>query len=186
MGSLQELGIKIYLAAEATNLPLPSNKPAQFNTGPSSVQQLVDNLFTFLLWVVGVVGVVMIIYSGFMFIISSGRPDKTKLAIQSIIYTVVGFVIAIVARAVVDFFLPVVQGNTNVQGVVNSGVQMFLWVIGVASVIMIVVAGILYVTSAGDPGKTKTAKDAVLYAVIGLGVALLGSAIISFVSAQFR
>lgn len=166
---------------------------AALPTAPSGIggagltlQGVVNNIFTFLLWVVGVVGVVMIVYSGFMFVISAGRPDRTKLAIQSIIYTVIGFVIAIIARAVVDFFLPVAAGASNVQGVVNSGIQLFLWVIGAASVIMIIVSGILYITSAGDPGKTKTAKDAILYAVIGLGVALLGTAIISFVSAQFR
>ncbi len=186
MNVFQELGIKLYVAAEATNLPLPTYKPTQFASGPATLPQLVNNLFTFLLWVVGVVGVVMIVYSGFMFVISAGRPDRTKLAIQSIIYTVIGFVIAIIARAVVDFFLPVVAGASNVQSVVNSGIQLFLWVIGAASVIMIIVSGILYVTSAGDPGKTKTAKDAILYAVIGVGVALLGTAIISFVSAQFR
>ena len=121
-----------------------------------------------------------------MFVISAGRPDRTKMAIQSIIYTVIGFVIAIIARALVDFFLPVVAGATNVQSVVNSGIQLFMWVIGAASVIMVIVSGILYVVSAGDPGKTKSAKDAILYAVIGVGVALLGTAIISFVSAQFR
>lgn len=186
MNVLNELGLKLYVAATATNLPLPSNRPAQFNTGPSSVEQLINNLFTFLLWVVGVVGVVMIVYSGFMFVISAGRPDRTKMAIQSIIYTVVGFVIAILARAVVDFFLPVATANTNVQGVVSSGIQIFLWAIGAAAVIMVIVSGILYVTSAGDPGKTKTAKDAILYAVIGVAVALLGTAIISFVNAQFR
>ncbi|QQS26968.1 hypothetical protein IPM44_00040 [bacterium] len=186
MSVLQNLSAKLYLAAEASNIPLPTYKPAQFSTGPADVQSIINNSFTFLMWAVGVVGVVMIIYSGFMFVISAGRPDRAKLAIQSIIYTCVGFVIAILARSIVAFLLPVAQSSTNVQGMVGSGIQLFLWAIGVAGVVMVVVAGLLYIFSAGDPGKTKAAKDAILYALIGIGVAVLGSAIIGFVSAQFR
>ncbi len=170
---------KILLAA------LPT-APSGIGGGGLTIQAVVNNIFTFLLWVVGVVGVVMIVYSGFLFVISAGRPDRTKMAIQSIIYTVVGFAIAILARAIVDFVLPVATSNSNVQGVVSSGIQIFLWAIGAAAVIMLVISGLLYITSAGDPGKTKTAKDAILYAIIGLAVALLGSAVISFVNAQLR
>lgn len=149
-------------------------------------QIIVDNIFTFLMWVVGVVGAIMIVYSGFMFIISAGRPDRTKLAIQSIIYTSVGFVIAILARSIVAWLLPVAQNSTNIQSMVGAGIQLFLWVIGVTSIIMVVVAGLLYVISGGDPGRTKTAKDVILYALVGMVVALLGGAIISFVNMQFR
>lgn len=160
--------------------------PSLIGGGGLRLETIVTNIFNFLMWVVGVIGVVMIIYSGFMFIISAGRPDRTKQAIQSIIYTVVGFAIAILARSIVAMILPVAQSNTSVEGVVSSGIQLFLWVIGVSAVIMLVVAGFLYIVSAGDAGKTKTAKDAILYAVIGLAVALLGSAIINFANSIFR
>ena len=36
-------------------------------------------------------------------------------------------------------------------------------------------------TSAGDPGKTKKAKDTILYAVIGLIICVLAFAIVNFV-----
>lgn len=147
---------------------------------------IVNNIFTFLMWVVGVVGVVMIVYSGFMFIISAGRPDRAKMAIQSILYTVSGFVIALLARSIVNLVLPVATTSTDVAGVVSSGIALFMWVIGVTAIVMLIVAGLLYVISAGDPSKTKSAKDAILYAIIGLAVALLGSAIINFVSTQFK
>jgi hypothetical protein len=149
-------------------------------------ESIVNNIFTFLMWVVGVVGVVMIVYAGFMFIISAGRPDKTKLAIQSIIYTVSGFAVALLARSIVSLVMPVATSNTNIAGVASSGISLFMWVIGVTAIVMLIVSGLLYVISAGDPGKTKSAKDAILYAIIGLAVALLGGAIISFMSAQFK
>lgn len=177
--------VKMFVTAEVKNIPLPTHKPPQFQTGPTAPDQVVNNIFTFLMWAVGVVGVVMIVYSGFMFIISAGDPGKTKQAIQSIIYTIAGFVIALLARSIINLVLPVATTNTDVAGVASSGISLFMWVIGVTSIVMLIVAGLLYVVSAGDPGKTKSAKDAILYAVIGLAVALLGSAIINFVNTQF-
>ena len=46
---------------------------------------------------------------------------------------------------------------------------------------MIVIGGINYALSQGDPGKVKKAKDTILYGVIGLVVALLAFAIVTFV-----
>lgn len=54
-------------------------------------------------------------------------------------------------------------------------------VAGLVAVIFIVIGGINYMTSAGDPGKVKKAKDTILYAVIGLVVCALAFAIVNFV-----
>lgn len=53
--------------------------------------------------------------------------------------------------------------------------------IAIVAVIFVVVGGINYITSQGDPGKTKKAKDTILYAVIGLIIAALAFAIVNFV-----
>lgn len=49
---------------------------------------------------------------------------------------------------------------------------------GAVAVIVIILAGISYVVSGGDPQRTAKAKDAILYAIIGLFVAILASAIV--------
>ena len=46
---------------------------------------------------------------------------------------------------------------------------------------MIILGGISYATSQGDPGKVKKGKDTILYGIIGLVVALLAYAIVNFV-----
>ena len=56
----------------------------------------------------------------------------------------------------------------------------YLW-IGIIAVIFIVIGGVNYTTSQGDPNKTKKAKTTILYAVIGLIVSLLAFGITSFV-----
>jgi len=44
--------------------------------------------------------------------------------------------------------------------------------------VMFVVAGFMWVTSAGDPGRTKTAQNIALYTVIGLAVIILASGLV--------
>ena len=53
-------------------------------------------------------------------------------------------------------------------------------VIGIVAVIFIVIGGINYMTSQGDPGKLKKARDTILYACIGLVVCALAFAIVNW------
>ena len=69
-------------------------------------------------------------------------------------------------------------------GIFNTIINILLFLIGAISVIMIVFAGFQYATSGGDAGKVTTAKNTILYAVIGIVVALLAYAIIGFVTGQ--
>lgn len=75
--------------------------------------------------------------------------------------------------------------NETINTVAQPIIETILLILGVLAVIMIIVGGILYILSAGDPGKAKKAKDTILYAVIGLVVAMLAYAIVSFVVGQF-
>ena len=52
---------------------------------------------------------------------------------------------------------------------------------GILAVVVIIIGGILYATSMGDPGKTKRAKETIMYASIGLIVVLLAFAITEFI-----
>lgn len=63
--------------------------------------------------------------------------------------------------------------------------NVLLFIIGAISVIMIIVGGIKYTTSAGDASKIKSAKDTIMYSVVGVVLALLAYAIVSFVLRQF-
>ena len=56
------------------------------------------------------------------------------------------------------------------------------WIVGIVAVIMIIVSGIMYTTSGGDPAKVKKAKDALTVAVIGLIIALLAAVIVNWVT----
>jgi hypothetical protein len=71
--------------------------------------------------------------------------------------------------------------NNPVISIMVNVIQIILLVVGVAAVIVIIVAGFRYVTSSGDPNTVNSAKNTILFAVVGLVVALTGQLIISFV-----
>jgi hypothetical protein len=60
-----------------------------------------------------------------------------------------------------------------------------LLVIGVVAVIMLIVGGFRYIFSQGDESAVKGAKDTILFAIIGIVVALLSYAIVNFVIGRF-
>ncbi len=66
-------------------------------------------------------------------------------------------------------------------GVVNNITSTILYVIGILSVIMLIVGGVKYAMSAGDAKAVTDAKNTILYALIGLVIAILAYAIVNFV-----
>jgi len=55
------------------------------------------------------------------------------------------------------------------------------WFGGAIAVIMMIYAGFVYVTSSGDDGKIKSAKNIILYSVVGLVVIVVSRIIVAFV-----
>jgi|GEM_PF-253713 len=60
-------------------------------------------------------------------------------------------------------------------------VNTLLFVIGAVSVIMLIWGGIRYTTSAGNSSAVTSAKNTIMYAIIGLIIAFLAYAIINWV-----
>lgn len=78
------------------------------------------------------------------------------------------------------------DGNTtDLGGGIKTGIDMLLFLIGAISVLVIIIGGIKYVVSNGDSGAIQSAKNTIMYAVIGLLVAILAYSIVNFVVGQF-
>jgi len=67
------------------------------------------------------------------------------------------------------------------NNVVWDIVRFVLLALGGVAVIMIIVGGIQYTTSQGDSSSVTKAKNTILYAVIGLVVALSAAGIVTFI-----
>lgn len=77
------------------------------------------------------------------------------------------------------------NSERKVSNFIQNIVSTLMFVLGAICVIVIIIGGIRYATADGDAGKISQAKNTILYAVVGLIVALLAYAITFFVTAQF-
>jgi len=67
------------------------------------------------------------------------------------------------------------------NGLWNRILNTFTFIIGAVAVLMIIIGGMRYVTSNGDPAQLTSAKNTILYAAIGLVLAAMANAIVNFV-----
>lgn len=71
------------------------------------------------------------------------------------------------------------------NGVFKTITNVLLFIIGAISVIMLIIGGIRYVVSGGDSSAVTAAKNTILYAVVGIVVAILAYALVNFVVSSF-
>ncbi|MBR0134553.1 hypothetical protein IJM16_04845, partial [Candidatus Saccharibacteria bacterium] len=74
-----------------------------------------------------------------------------------------------------------VNANVDLHASIGVILNVVYGIIGIVAVVMVILGGISYTTSQGDPGRLKKAKDTILYGIIGLVIVLMAFAITSFV-----
>ena len=70
-------------------------------------------------------------------------------------------------------------------GIFTTVTNVMLFIVGAISVIMVVIGGLRYVVSGGNSGNITTAKNTILYAIVGLIIAIMAYAVINFVIGSF-
>lgn len=68
-----------------------------------------------------------------------------------------------------------------ISGILQSVINTMIFLAGSIAVIMVVVGGIRYITSDGDPGAATKAKNTIIYALVGVVVAIMSYSIVNFV-----
>ena len=77
------------------------------------------------------------------------------------------------------------KGSDGLKGSLKNIVDILLFILGAIAVIMVVVGGLRYVLSGGDSNQITAAKNTILYAIVGVVVAILAYAIVHWVIDQF-
>ena len=72
-------------------------------------------------------------------------------------------------------------GTTRVEDTIRTIINIFSIIVGAVAVIMIIVGGFRYITSGGDSGNIGSAKNTILYAIVGLVIVAIAQAIVQFV-----
>ena len=73
------------------------------------------------------------------------------------------------------------EGCTEGTGIFQTIVNVILFIVGAVAVIMIVIGGVRYTVSNGDSNAVTGAKNTIMYAIVGLVVAIIAYALVNFV-----
>ena len=104
----------------ATTTPNPAQAGAEAARGNGMPAELVgtDGVFTKItntvLYAVGIISVVMLIFGGLRYVISGGDSKKVTDAKNTIMYALIGLIISILAYAIVNFVINAVGGEASV------------------------------------------------------------------------
>lgn len=93
----------VNVSAECSGVDCVNQGANNARTGATSIDQVIKNVTNVLLFLVGAVSVIMLVLGGFKYVASNGNADQIKSAKNTILYAVIGLVVAIIAYAVVDF-----------------------------------------------------------------------------------
>lgn len=75
--------------------------------------------------------------------------------------------------------------GSAVQTLIKNITSIFAWLLGIIAVFLIMLGGFKYVTSGGDSGKVSSAKNTILFAIVGLVIAAISQPFINFVIGFF-
>lgn len=72
------------------------------------------------------------------------------------------------------------DATSQINSIVHTIVNLLSAIVGIIAVIMIIVGGFRYITSGGNDTSVTSAKNTILYAIIGLVVVALAQIIVRF------
>lgn len=76
------------------------------------------------------------------------------------------------------------NGGTQINSILRTVLTILSFVAGIAAVIMIIVAGIKFITSRGDSSAVASARSTVIYAIVGIVIVVLSQIIVQFVLSE--
>lgn len=88
-----------------SDLSLCNTEAKSASEAKADVKSRANKIINWIIGIVGLLAVIMIIVSGFQMTVSGGNSAKVAKAKNTLIYSVVGLVIALLAYAIVNFVL---------------------------------------------------------------------------------
>jgi hypothetical protein len=73
------------------------------------------------------------------------------------------------------------SGGASIGNIVKVIINIVSFIIGIVAVLMVIVGGFKYVTSAGESSKIASAKNTIIYAIVGLVIVALSQFLVQFV-----
>jgi hypothetical protein len=73
------------------------------------------------------------------------------------------------------------DSSSSITTLIKAVILVISWIVGIVSIIMVIFGGFRYVTSGGDSAATASARNTIIYALVGLVIAVLAQTLVYFV-----
>lgn len=157
----------------------------------TTLEGLVSNLLSAVQKIIVSLALVFIVVGAIMVLVSAGSPETVEKGKKAITMAIVGLTIGIAAPSILKEIANAVgwgcpEGATdcgtltdalNFSDIALNVLSFLLGIAGILAMIMLVIGGIMYLTSAGDEDRVEQGKKTFKYAVIGI-VVIMSSMII--------
>jgi hypothetical protein len=158
-------------------ITITKTNPLSFNT----VEGVLDQILGTLRGIIVILSLVFIVLGAIFYITSGGDEGRVKFAKGAITASVIGLALGIAAPSFLKQIGDIIGwGSTNssavagaltISQIVTNALNFLLSIFGIIAVIMLVVGGMMYLSSAGDEDRIDTAKKTIKWAIIGIVVA---------------
>ncbi len=140
------------------------------------------------------IAVILILWAGILYMTAAGRAENISKAQNTLLATVIGVVVLLIAPALVALVVSLAGGSvsesdicsiknatTTVTDVLVNLINWLAWFVVIVSIVSGMYSGFLYMTSKGEPDKAKKATSVFVFTLIGLAVSILAFSIISII-----
>lgn len=154
------------------------------------IKDTLIRIVNWMAWLMAITSVCAGLYAAFLYLTAAGRTDQIPKANKVLIFTIIGTIIAVISFSIIrlvesltgfTFGTEAQIGGKNIVNLILAIVNWFVWIVGIAAVVMGLYSAMLFITGAGDDTKLKKAKDILIYSIIGIIVAILSFGIIKLV-----
>jgi archaellum biogenesis protein FlaJ (TadC family) len=81
---------------------------------------------------------------------------------------------------------PEIKSLSDIWLIVAAIVDILLRLAALAAIALVIVGSVQYITSQGEPAKTTKARTTIISALVGLVIAVLAVAVVTFLAGQFK
>lgn len=147
----------------------------------TTVELVLGRILTGLQGIIVTLALVFIVVGAVLYVTSAGNDKQIELGKNAIFAAMIGLAIGIAAPS---FLLEIatilgwgsvpasVSGSARIETILLNVLNFLLGIIGILAIIMLVIGGFMYLTSAGDEGRIETGKKIVIWSIVGITVAL--------------
>jgi hypothetical protein len=187
--------------AQSSGGPCLPNSPSSTLCNPligtaDDIPSFFGYMFTWLATVLGLLAMVVIIFSGAQMIFSQGNSATVSKAKSGIAYSLIGLVTIMFGYAIISatrFFIKgqVIDpnnpsrrffenplGSGDLKAFVISTTQGFLGLVGVITILYIIINAFKFVTARGNEEQAKSARTGITWAIVGLITVILSYVIV--------